>query len=61
MICKLSLVLVVACSRTEPTSAPGETTTPLTLIAGVMPVAGDHVLREFHFASGEVLPELRIH
>ena len=25
------------------------------------PVEGDHVLRDFHFASGETLPELRIH
>ncbi len=25
------------------------------------PVEGDHVLRDFRFASGEVLPELRIH
>ena len=25
------------------------------------PVEGDHVIRDFHFASGETLPELRIH
>ena len=26
-----------------------------------VPVEGDHVIRDFHFASGEVLPELKIH
>ena len=26
-----------------------------------VPVEGDHVIRDFHFASGEVLPELRLH
>jgi homoserine O-acetyltransferase len=26
-----------------------------------VPVEGDHVIHDFHFASGEVLPELRLH
>jgi len=30
-------------------------------IGGVIPVEGDIKLRDFHFASGESLPELRIH
>src|ERR1700675_778620 len=25
------------------------------------PIEGDYVIRDFHFASGEVLPELRLH
>lgn len=29
--------------------------------AAAAPVEGDHVLRDFHFASGESLPELRLH
>jgi homoserine O-acetyltransferase/O-succinyltransferase len=34
----------------------------LLLAAPALPVTeGDHVLRDFRFASGETLPELRIH
>ena len=61
MTCKLSLVVIAACSRSQQTAAPGETTTPLVPIAGVMPVAGDFVVSDFHFASKETLPALRIH
>jgi homoserine O-acetyltransferase len=28
---------------------------------GVSPIEGDYVIRDFHFASGETLPELRLH
>jgi homoserine O-acetyltransferase len=33
----------------------------LLVAAPALPVEGDHVLRDFRFASGETLPELRIH
>ena len=42
-------------------TAPSPTAAPLAPIASVMPVAGDFVQRDVHFASGEVLPALRIH
>jgi homoserine O-acetyltransferase/O-succinyltransferase len=29
--------------------------------SGARPVEGDYVIRDFHFASGESLPELRVH
>src|SRR6266478_2359870 len=29
--------------------------------AGAAAIEGDHVIRDFHFASGETLPELRLH
>jgi homoserine O-acetyltransferase len=29
--------------------------------SGAFPVEGDYVIHDFHFASGEVLPELRMH
>jgi homoserine O-acetyltransferase/O-succinyltransferase len=29
--------------------------------SGVLPVENDYVIRDFHFASGETLPELRLH
>jgi homoserine O-acetyltransferase len=29
--------------------------------AGLSPVEGDYVVHDFHFASGEMLPELRLH
>src|SRR5450432_2445790 len=29
--------------------------------SGAMSVEGDYVVRDFHFASGETLPELRLH
>jgi homoserine O-acetyltransferase len=41
-----------------PSPPPPATPQP---IAGVMPVPGDFTLPEFAFASGEKLPELRIH
>jgi homoserine O-acetyltransferase len=28
---------------------------------GALPAEGDYVIRDFHFASGEMLPELRLH
>jgi homoserine O-acetyltransferase len=31
------------------------------VLAGLAPREGDYVVREFHFKSGETLPELRIH
>src|SRR5260370_25628410 len=29
--------------------------------AAAAPIEGDYVIRDFHFASGETLPELRLH
>jgi homoserine O-acetyltransferase/O-succinyltransferase len=31
------------------------------LLAGLRPLEGDYVIQNFHFASGEALPELRLH
>src|SRR5262245_14997678 len=45
--------------KTPATTAP--TATALQPIAGVMPVPGDFIIKDFTFASGEKLPELRIH
>ena len=58
----VAFVALGACGRSEsklaPAAAPPQAAGP---IAGVAPVEGDVVLRDFHFASGEVLPELRVH
>jgi len=50
-------------STPTPAPAPKSPAPPTALqpIAGVMPVAGDFTLKDFAFASGEKLPELRIH
>jgi homoserine O-acetyltransferase len=42
-------------------SSPAPPPTPTGPIDGVTPVPGDFVLKDFAFASGEKLPELRIH
>jgi len=42
----------------RPASAPLPKLVP---VAGVTPVAGDFTIKDFAFASGEQLPELRIH
>jgi homoserine O-acetyltransferase/O-succinyltransferase len=48
-----------------PTTAPAKPaparTAPVAAIAGVAPVSGDFVIKDFTFTSGEKLPELRIH
>ena len=31
------------------------------VLAGLRPISGDYVIPDFHFASGEALPELRLH
>ena len=49
---KRALLLLAACTKAAPPAAPA---------SSVMPVEGDVVLRDFHFTSGETLPELRIH
>src|SRR5258708_39854962 len=36
-------------------------TLPLAAADDVAPVEHDYVVKDFHFASGEVLPEVRIH
>src|SRR3984885_12569341 len=48
--CALSAFMVVASSAA---GAPGA--------GGALPVESDFVIRDFHFASGETLPELRVH
>jgi len=44
-------------------TAPAKPKAPATpaKVGGVTPVEGDFVLRDFRFASGETLPELRLH
>lgn len=44
-----------------PVPAPRPATPTPTPIAGVVPVEGDVVLRDFQFRSHETLPELRVH
>jgi homoserine O-acetyltransferase len=47
-----------------PTPAPTPTTAPAQPpldLGGVLPVEADFILHDFHFASGETLPELRMH
>src|SRR3984957_12958131 len=45
---------VRAAPAQAPTAAPAAA-------AGTIPTEGDYVVRDFHFASGETLPELRLH
>lgn len=40
---------------------PAPAPPPVTEVAGVKPVEGDHVIRDFAFTNGEKLAELRIH
>jgi homoserine O-acetyltransferase/O-succinyltransferase len=49
--CAASTALILALSAARADS-------PAT---GANPVEGDHVIHDFHFASGETLPELRLH
>src|SRR4051812_31200160 len=46
---KLALLLVLILGSSSAVAGPPE------------PISADHVLRDFQFASGEVLPELRVH
>src|SRR5437667_4709898 len=48
-------------SPTAPKTSTAPATPPLQPIAGVMPVPGDFIIKDFTFTSGEKLPELRIH
>src|SRR5437867_10205453 len=55
-----------AAAPTTPAAPKAPATAPATApalqpIAGVLPVAGDFTIKDFTFASGEKLPELRIH
>ena len=58
------VVLAAACSKTEPQPRPApahdSADTPK-LVGGVTPVEADFTIKDFHFQSGETLPELRIH
>ena len=58
---KLSLVVLAACKRSDPTPPPPPQRPTVEPIAGVAPVEGDFAIEAFHFASGETLPALRIH
>jgi homoserine O-acetyltransferase/O-succinyltransferase len=49
--CALSAALCLPL-RAAPANAPA---------GGATPTEGDYVVRDFHFASGETLPELRLH
>jgi homoserine O-acetyltransferase len=63
----VALALLVACQKSHAAPpAPGApiavTATPPKPIAGkFQPVSGDFAIKDFTFASGEKLPELRIH
>ena len=50
--CALSAFVAVS-SSAAPAGAPGA--------GGAPPIDSDFVIRDFHFASGESLPELRVH
>ena len=45
-----ALLLALSAAQASPTPA-----------AAPSPIEGDYVIRDFHFASGETLPELRLH
>jgi homoserine O-acetyltransferase len=51
---------VVTVAPSAPTSAQAAPASP-PVDLGVTPVEGDFVLHDFHFTSGQTLPELRIH
>jgi homoserine O-acetyltransferase len=69
------LVLLAACQKlhdepkpvpaSPPAAPPAVPARPpaaaLQPIAGVMPIAGDFIIKDFAFTSGDKLPELRIH
>jgi len=44
-----------------PPSAPAAPAAPAVLAGKPVPAENDFVIRDFHFASGETLPELRLH
>lgn len=49
----------VPVASSAPSPVAGSSPAPLDL--GVTPVEGDFVLHDFHFQSGQTLPELRVH
>ncbi|HET9621598.1 MAG TPA: alpha/beta fold hydrolase [Kofleriaceae bacterium] len=61
----LALALLATPALAAPTATPAPTPTPTPPappIAGkLLPVSGDFAIKDFTFASGEKLPELRIH
>jgi homoserine O-acetyltransferase len=56
---KKLVLLLAACGNHSLLDPPPAK--PAAPVGGVMPVEGNVVLRDFHFRSGETLPELRIH
>jgi homoserine O-acetyltransferase/O-succinyltransferase len=65
VLAALCLALATAAATAAPaTTAPATTAPATTAPAGVAELRaldGDYVIRDFHFASGETLPELRLH
>jgi homoserine O-acetyltransferase len=60
----IALACATACSTASRLDTPAPRRAPPPhegLIGGVTPVEADVALRDFHFTSGESLPELRIH
>jgi len=69
----VAIVFLLACKKTHeeappkpaaPTPPPAPTAKPApapVAFAGVMPVEADYTIKDFAFASGEKLPELKIH
>jgi len=66
---RTALLVLAACNNNSAAPTPAPPPPPATAkptadagpIGGVMPTEGDVSLRDFHFKSGETLPELRIH
>jgi homoserine O-acetyltransferase len=54
---RLKLLAAVACLVFAPAALPADTPSG----AALKPQEGDYVIPDFHFTSGEALPELRIH
>ena len=54
---RLPTILAVAATVLCAAAAFGQTVT----VSGVTPVAGDFVIRDFRFTTGETLPELKLH
>jgi homoserine O-acetyltransferase len=55
------IAAIAACSNPSPLDPPKKPPALAVQIGGVTPIEGEVVLRDFHFRSGETLPELRIH
>jgi homoserine O-acetyltransferase len=62
-LCAISATASLLCSSISTTAwaKPKPAPAPATAPAPPLPQEGDYVIRDFHFTSGETLPELRMH